>query len=88
MFRRLLCLGLGVGLAGCIGSGTPPAKAPTVVHEITCPLADPPEIPNLPPRPDDARELQPDRYVIEGLWAGIKTRQDAYQESRENCKKD
>lgn len=79
---KVLLLSLALALTGCVG--------PTVVpREITCPTEPPPTIPELPKRPDppDLRSLEPDRYRIEGLWEGIKTRQSAYRESWDECPK-
>ena len=75
----LVSLAIAVALAGCAGS--------TVVHEITCPSEPPPDIPDLPPRPDppDLRDLESDRYRIEGLWEGVETRQADYRKTWGLC---
>ena len=70
-----------LGLTAC-GTTKPPIIE---VQKITCPTVDPPAVPDLPDRPDDLRDLEADRYRIEGIWAGHKIEMFAYQMSRDEC---
>ncbi|MCY4470774.1 MAG: hypothetical protein OXC08_18830 [Thiotrichales bacterium] len=73
---RAVSLLAALALVGCASKPSPPP--PPVVHEIRCPTEPPPEIPDLPPRPNDLRELEADRYRIEGLWSGVQIEQEEY----------
>jgi len=84
MPRFLLLISVAIGLTGCV---TTPTKVVTEYESIRCPSISPPAIPPLPVRPDsnDVRKLEPDRYLIEGLWKGVQARQDAYAEAWRDC---
>ena len=83
MSRCLLLVAL-VGLAA--GCQTTATTAP-VVERVTvrCPTEPPPDIPALPGRPADMRNLAPDRLRIEGIHAGIVIRQSAYRAAWDTC---
>ena len=80
--RGLLLLAALGGLTGCQTMAPAPA-----IERVTerCPVEPPPEIPALPERPDDLRELAPDRVRIEGIHASIAIRQAAYLLAWEDC---
>ena len=73
---RVACLITTLALIGCGEVRT--SNPIPVVHELRCPTEPPPEIPELPPRPNDLRDLEADRYRIEGLWNGVQIEQDEY----------
>lgn len=79
-----IALGAALGLSACV---TTEEKVVHVPVEFPCPSIPPPEIPALPERPDDLRDLEPERYIIESLWGGIETRQGEYREKWEGCEK-
>ena len=82
MPKALLAVFLALVVAACgISSGPPIVE----VREITCPSIDPPALPPLPPRPNDLRLLEPDRYRIEGIWSSFQIKWDAYLESYSKC---
>lgn len=85
MSRFLLCGGMALILSGCFGLGAP--QTTTLVDNITCPAEPPPEIPELPDRADDLRLMPANRERIDGIWAGVVVRQDAYRETHSECPK-
>ena len=81
MSRILLCGGLALILAACGDRERPPP----LVQKIPCPSEAPPELPALPERSDDLRDLAPDRLRIEGLWEGFGEEWDAYRLTHSEC---
>ena len=81
---RTLLLAALVGLTGCQTTGTTRDVAVDLVT-VRCPSEPPPTIPALPERPDDMRDLAPDRLRIEGIHSGVVLRQDAYRAAWSEC---
>ena len=83
---RLALAALALTLTAC-GASRPDIPPPPVVEILRCPSEPPPLLPDLPPRPEtgDIRDLVPDRYRVEGLWAGARIEAQAYREAWETC---
>lgn len=90
MPRYLLFVGLAKPLtvALALTACGPTKTADPIPVYIACPTVEPPAIPELPPRPDDLRELEADRYKIEGLWSGVELEQDEYRFRWADCIED